>query len=95
MGWQMSLQTRQQRGTAAWDSRRLLSPCEQGHVSGEGGELTLSSSPPPTPPVRQVLAPSVPTSKLLIFSLLVTATSSPVSVGVINRHHVGNMQCKY
>ena len=43
----------------------------------------------------QVLAPSVPTSNLLLFSLLLTATSSPVSVGVISKHHVGNMQYKY
>ncbi|KAM9650119.1 uncharacterized protein ACIBXB_012072 [Morphnus guianensis] len=43
----------------------------------------------------QVLAPSMPTSKLLLFSLLMTATSSPVSVGVISKHHVGNMQYKY
>jgi len=72
------------------DTSRLLSPCEQGPVSVERGKLKPSPSAP-KPPTAQVWAPSGPTSKLLLFSLLITATSSPVPVGVISKLHAGNM----
>lgn len=40
-------------------------------------------------------APAMPLSKLLLFSLLMTATSSLVSVGLISKPLIGNMQYNY
>lgn len=60
MDWQMSLQTRQQLGTPAWDTSRLLILREQVPVSGERGELTPSASAPPHLPSCRCWLPPCP-----------------------------------
>lgn len=80
----------QQRGTAAGCSAPVSSS-----LSLPRGRAHAFIISPPTPPFTQVLAPAVPTSELLLSSLLMTATSSPVPVGVISKPDVGNTQYKY
>lgn len=80
----------QQHGTAAGCSAPVSSSLSL--LRGRAHAFSIS---PPTPPVTQVLAPSVPTSELLLSSLLMTATSSPVPVGVISKPGAGNTQYKY
>lgn len=63
-------------------------------VPEERGKLTPSASAPYTSH-HMVLAPFMPTNRFFLSFLPMTATSSPVAVGVISRHHAGSVQCKY
>lgn len=78
-------------GTPTWDTYRVH---QQVALSVLRGKLTLSASAPYTSH-HMVLAPFLPTNRFFLSFLLMTATSSPVPVGVISRHHAGNVQCKY
>lgn len=80
-------------GTPMWDTCGVH---QQVALSLLRGKLTSSASAPaPCTSHHMVLAPFMPTNRFFLSFLLMTATSSPVPVGVISRHHAGNVQCKY
>lgn len=90
MGRQMSLQAQQQHGAPVSCS----APTSRSWSLARGPSSHPQHQPTRASPAR-LPAPSVPTSKLLLFCLLMTVTSCPVSVGVVNKPHAGNMGYKY
>lgn len=78
-------------GIPMWDT---CGGHQQGSVPVERRKLTPSASAPYASH-HMVLAPFMPTNSFFLRFLLMTATNSPVPVGVISRHHAGNVPCKY